>query len=1164
MPDATLPGAASDGAASEPSGDQADSPEAGPPGLNPAQRDAVTAPDGPILVVAGAGSGKTRVLTHRVAHLIETRRASPFGVLAITFTNKAADEMKERVATLVGPVARRMWVSTFHSACSRILRQEAARVGLRPTFSIYDQSDSVRLVDYVRRGLNLDPKRFPPRQLHARISALKNELIEPSEAAASAVTTLERRSAEVYGEYQRRLLEASAVDFDDLLVLAVKLFREHPDALARWRHRFAHLLVDEFQDTNMAQWELVRLLSEEHRNVMVVGDHDQCLVEGTPVTMADGSTRPIEEVRPGDLVRSCYGSGDFRGAPVTRVHRSMSSAGVAVTLASGRRIVSTREHTHFAGFVVGRTPQQHVTYVMWRADKGFRVGVSRTYTDGQAKPILGPILRCNHEHADAMWVVSVHATEADARFAESLLAARYGLPTVPYQARNPERAGDRSLVGNQGLLDALFAELDTEKGGDRLLADHGLSFEHPHHNPATRTIRATGLPRRRLSVVLCGDRRGRTPMHRISLFGYDDEGRRALESIGLSVRPARQGSSGWRFETCNADMGVIAAIVERVRQVLDVRVRHMARLARNDDSPTANALPFLPASSVRPGMVMVDETGEFDTVTEVEMIDLDRPVYDLDIEPTHNFVAGGIVTHNSVYAFRGADYRNLARFEAVFPERTLIVLDQNYRSTKPILEAANAVITNNIARQPKHLWTEQEGGEQIVRYHADDEHDEARYCVQEIARLTEQEGYRYGDIAVFYRTNAQSRVIEEVLVRAGIPYRVFGGVKFYDRREVKDALAYLRALVNPDDEVSWKRVVNVPKRGVGDTSVAKVDAYARQTGLTFRDALAEAPAAGVTGKALGGIKDLLALTSQLERVAHTGVSPLVDAILDRTGYIAELEAEHTIEAQGRIENLRELVGVCAEFDTALDAGEMSGLPGIAGVGTPGADGDATPASVVVPEGLARVQAFLEAVALVTDMDVSEAAEVGTDTSTVSLMTLHAAKGLEFPVVFIAGLEDGVFPHSRSLGEPDELEEERRLCYVGITRAMQRLYLCHAWSRTLFGATDYRLPSRFLAEIPEDLVRVIGDDAIGRGGRSGGGRGAHRDAVVAASLRPHGPLLSGASSLGLRVGDDVVHDTFGEGVIIDVEGSGDQAEAIVRFGDKGEKRLLLTWAPLRRP
>ena len=377
----------------------------------------------------------------------------------------------------------------------------------------------------------------------------------------------------------------------------------------------------------------------------------------------------------------------------------------------------------------------------------------------------------------------------------------------------------------------------------------------------------------------------------------------------LSVlRRAPDGSVTTESETVHSDMRTLQRSIARLEHELGVTVKPVARLA------PAVSLPFTPASSVREGMVMVDEFGEFDNVMSVERVDLDVPVYDLDIDRTHNFVAEGIVTHNSIYKFRGADFRNLMRFEEVFPESTVIVLDQNYRSTQNILDAANAVIANNAARRPKHLWTEQVGGELITRYHAEDEHDESSYITHEITRLVDSEGHRFGDVAVFYRTNAQSRVVEEAFVRAGIPYRVVGGVKFYDRREVKDILAYLRALVNPDDEVSWRRVVNTPKRGVGDTSINRVAAYAQGAGLTFREALREANVAGVTGKALGGIRDLLELMVEFEGLAPRGVGGIVEAILDRTGYLAELEAERSIEARGRIENLQEFV-VCAASST---------------------------------------------------------------------------------------------------------------------------------------------------------------------------------------------------------------------------------------------------------
>jgi DNA helicase-2/ATP-dependent DNA helicase PcrA len=740
-------------------------------GLNPDQAEAVSHGDGPLLVVAGAGSGKTRVLTHRIAHLIGDRGVSPFEILAITFTNKAAEEMKSRVAALVGPVAAKMWVSTFHAACVRILRRDGGRLGYPSSFTIYDQADAVRLTGYVLRDLNVDTKRFPPRAVHATISAAKNELVDPATYAASASGIYERRIADVYTEYQARLVKAGAMDFDDLLGQAVRLLQTQPDVLEHYRTRFKHVLVDEYQDTNRAQNELVTLLAGTHRNVCVVGDSDQ-----------------------------------------------------------------------------------------------------------------------------------------------------------------------------------------------------------------------------------------------------------------------------------------------------------------------------------------------------------------------------------SIYRFRGADVRNILDFERAFPDATVVVLDQNYRSTQTILDAANAVIANNVGRTPKALWTDSGGGDRITRHRADDEHDEAGFVAREVAKLHDGGSHRWGDVAVFYRTNAQSRVLEEALVRAGVPYRVIGGTRFYDRREVKDALAYVRAAVNPIDEVSVKRVLNLPRRGIGDTTVGRIDAWAAAHGTSFTEALRTAEAAGVKGTALRGIADFLRLLDELAARVEDGPAALIEAAIASSGYLAELESERTVESQGRIENLAELVGVARE--------------------------------------VSDVDAFLESVSLVADVDAHDP-----DESSVTLMTLHSAKGLEFPVVFLVGMEDGVFPHLRSLGEPDELEEERRLAYVGITRARERLYLTSAWSRTLFGSTQYNPPSRFLEEIPADLVTEVGGTRRGQGGsgwrsidddrdrdrrRRGGGDtdgrifGA-RSRIVESAIRggPTPPPTTGAEALGLRVGDDVRHGTFGEGVITDLVGVGEKAEAVVQFREKGEKRLLLSWSPLEK-
>ncbi|MEN9286144.1 MAG: ATP-dependent helicase PcrA [Actinomycetota bacterium] len=738
--------------------------------LNPDQRDAVEYLGGPLLIVAGAGSGKTRVLTHRVAHLIASG-VHPMNILAITFTNKAADEMRARVKSLVGEVADRMWVSTFHAACVRILRMTADKIGYTKNFTIYDSSDSQRLIGQIIRDLNLDPKRFPAKGAQARISLWKNELVDAGGANDTAFGPFDKKYAEIYSEYQHRLHRAGAMDFDDLLVNVVMLFRRNPDALAAFQDRFKHVLVDEYQDTNLAQNEIVLLLGREHHNVCVVGDTDQ-----------------------------------------------------------------------------------------------------------------------------------------------------------------------------------------------------------------------------------------------------------------------------------------------------------------------------------------------------------------------------------SIYAFRGADYRNILQFERAFPDVYTVVLAQNYRSTQVILDAANAVISNNVERKPKELWTEVGSGDKIVRYYAEDEDEEARFVIAELKRLHRHEAVNWRETAVFYRTNAQSRVIEEFLIDADIPYRVIGGTKFYDRKEVKDAIAYLRCVANPADEISIRRVINVPRRGVGDTSLDKVAALAAQQSLGLSVALRRAAQAGVGGAALRGINDFITLIDSLAGEVEQGPAHLLRELLERSGYLAELRNEDTIESQGRVENLEELIGAAEEFPDTND--------------------------------------FLEKVSLVSDTD-----DIAGDDK-VMMMTLHSAKGLEFPNVFIIGMEEGVFPHSRSLLESAALEEERRLAYVGITRAERRLYVSHAWSRSLHGSRQYNPPSRFLDEIPLDLLDRRGsvdtgaDEGRGhlrertdwsrtpvpdfRGGSSRGtSRGGSRSVTSAASdaLRP--PAREPRTEHTFSIGDDVVHPVFGEGVIINVEGTGEKAEAEVRFVDRGTKRLALAWAPLTK-
>jgi len=1078
--------------------------------LNPAQREAVLTTEGPLLVIAGAGSGKTRVLTHRVAHLLTAHGVKPNEILAITFTNKAASEMKERVERNLGPVARAIWIMTFHSACGRMLRSEAERLGYRSNFTIYDQADQVRLVKACLEELERDPKRFVPRGIHSQISNAKNQLIGPDEYASRVASFYDQTVADVYTLYQRRLFASNAVDFDDMLMLTVDVLQRFPEAHAKWAKAFRYVMVDEYQDTNHAQYVLLKLLAGDHQNLMAVGDPDQCLVEGTLVTMGDGAQRPIEDVSEGDEVLSCYGSGLFRAAKVTRTHRSEAREGIAITTASGRRLVSTPEHMHFAGFKTGRTPQLHMTYLMWKNGSGFRVGTSRTYTNSRDGALAGPAVRLNGEHADAAWVVAVHDDEAEARIAETLLSLKYQLPTLPFVARRNRESERKSVVADQSALDRIFAELDTEFSGRTLLAEEGLSFSHPHFSSATTTVGAR--VRRRLTVTLCGDPRGANPLHKLSLFGYDEEGRQALEAIGLSLRPAYKGSSGWRFETSHADIARIAEILDQIKQVIDVSVRFTARLADSSGAlgKERNSLPFMPAAAVRPVMVMFAADGTFDLVESVERVELDAAVYDLDVERTHNFVADGLVTHNSIYAFRGADIRNILEFERDFPSTKVIPLEQNYRSTNTILQAANNVISHNRERKEKNLWSDLGEGEPVRVVETEDEHGEARFVAAEIAARIE-EGYSAREIAVVYRTNAQSRVLEDVLVRQGIAYQVIGGPRFYERAEIKDLIAYLQVIDNPADAVSLMRIANRPRRGIGDTSIARLVNYADGLGTSLWEAMGHVEEAGLASASAKAVTQFRNVMETLMATAtDADVGTIVEAVLDRTGFLESLEAERTIEARGRIENLEELVGVAREYDAGGEERSLSG--------------------------------FLQEISLYSDQDALRNDEEG-DGGQVTLMTLHNAKGLEFRAVFMIGVEEGIFPHARSI-EENSLEEERRLAYVGMTRAKERLVLTHALRRNLYGRSDANLPSRFLDELP-----TIGVERERLRPTSWSDYGSHVREVAPRTDIPD-----------LSTGDTVRHQSLGTGIVTRIEPG---SVVTVRFEDGSERRLMLEYAPLER-
>ncbi|MHB8792245.1 MAG: DNA helicase PcrA [Thermoleophilia bacterium] len=718
--------------------------------LNEPQRRAVECPGGPLLVLAGAGSGKTRVLTNRIAFLIAAQGVKPHEILAITFTNKAANEMKDRVELLLGPIARTMWVSTFHAACARILRKEAQQLGYQRNFTIYDAGDQVRIVKRCLKELGLDPKRFPPKGIHAVISSAKNRLVDAEAFSGVVENFFDDTVAKVYVLYQKKLFANNAMDFDDLLMRTVDLFQRFPDRLEHYQNSFRQILVDEYQDTNHAQYMLVNLLAKKHRNICVVGDDDQ-----------------------------------------------------------------------------------------------------------------------------------------------------------------------------------------------------------------------------------------------------------------------------------------------------------------------------------------------------------------------------------SIYSWRGADVRNILDFEKDYPEATVIKLEQNYRSTQVILSAANEVISNNSERKAKELWTDLGEGEPIRVAEMEDEHAEARFVAGEISRLERDSDFRPAEIAVFYRVNAQSRVLEDTLIRYGIPYRVVGGTKFYERAEIKDALAYLLVLDNPSDSVSFNRIINSPKRGIGAASVTVLSRFAESEGISMLEAASKAgDIADLRPAAVNAMAAFSAIMSQLaESAKQAQVAEILEETLVNSGYLNALSAERTVEAEGRLENLQEFVGVAEEYDSLHPAGSL--------------------------------REFLQEISLYTDIDKMPEVE-----EAITLMTLHNAKGLEFPVVFIIGAEEGIFPHSRSM-EEQNIEEERRLCYVGMTRARQRLYFSYTITRNLYGARNYNMASRFLGEMPEELVEF--ERALPAHGRfSGGMTGRVRfDEDLGEFEAPE----AGSEASFFNVGDDVVHATFGQGVIIGVEPGGTVA---VRFAaDGSERKLMVDYAPLRK-
>jgi len=1064
-------------------------------GLNDAQRQAVGAPLGAALILAGAGSGKTRVLVHRVAWLIEVEGASPHSILAVTFTNKAAAEMRRRIETLLRHPGGALWIGTFHGLAHRLLRLHWREAGLPQSFQILDSEDQARLLRKVLKALDLDETRWVPREILWFINAQKDEGLRPKHLKDDGDPT-RRQLIKIYQAYEEACQRGGVVDFAELLLRAYELWQNNPALLEHYRTRFRHVLVDEFQDTNAIQYKWLTLLAGPSGSPFAVGDDDQCLAAGTEVTMANGVKRTIESIVPGDLVLSSYGCGDLRPARVAECFaRQRQGQLVCLHLRSGAVVKSTPEHVHFAGYLLGETPQTYFLYLMHKEGVGFRLGTSQVYTEGQAKPMLGFEQRALQEHADALWIIRTHASESEARIDQLVTSLRFGLPTCPFVPRKGE--GVNGFAHDAILLRRVFKSLDTLVAAERLLEEGGLDIDRPHHRPQGRDSN-----RRNIVITLCGERRGQSPMHRITVAGVSLEDRAILESMGLSVRPAEAHGGSRRFEIVRADFGELMSIARGLRERLDGRYILQGHMLER-------SLPFVTAASIRPGMVMPVDSGRFDVVERIERETYDAEVYDLNVERTHNFVAGGVVTHNSIYRWRGARVENLNQFRRDYPQAALYKLEQNYRSTGNILKAANALIAHNAGRLGKTLWTSGADGERVKLYAAFNERDEADFVVNRIREWVERGGTR-SEVAVLYRSNAQSRVFEEAFLNARMPYRVYGGLRFFERAEIKDALAYLRLVASRGDDTSFERVVNLPARGIGAKTLDLVRDTARAQGTSLWMAAAHCIETGLAQRAGSALRVFMLIVDKLALdIRGLELHEQVDHVVQSSGLIEHYKKEKGERGEGRVENLLELVSAARGFS---------------------------------PEGETDMQPLESFLAHA----VLESGEGQADpySDCVQMMTLHSAKGLEFPVVFLAGMEDGLFPHQRSAADLAALEEERRLCYVGATRAMRQLYLTYAEQRRLYGVDQYGQPSRFIHELPPELVEEI--------------RPRLKISRPAFAKRDY---LEEAPSGGMRLGSRVRHAKFGDGVVLNFEGNGPQARIQVNFERQGTKWLMVSYANL---
>lgn len=1001
-------------------------------GLNEKQVEAVRATEGPVLIIAAAGSGKTKVLTHRIAYLIE-KGVGPENILAVTFTNKAAGEMKERISTLLKEKNIGMpLVGTFHSIGVKLLRRELDQLpnSYNSDFQIYDSDEQLGLVKNVMAELEIDSKKFNPRAILARISQAKTDLAAPEDYADSAKEFFEKVVAKIYPLYQKNLQTSNAMDFDDLIFLTVKMFQEKKNILEKYQDRFRYILVDEYQDTNRSQYLFLKLLARKHQNIMAVGDDYQCHLPGTKIRTSKG-IKKIEDIKKREIIVSPAGRGATCPAEVTALKKFQYKGQIIeIKTKNGHILRTTPNHILFSKLLPSKG--FYITYLMYSKKLGYRLGITTGIRRVKKhKDNLGLNVRANQERADKMWILKLSSTRSDAHFWESYYAFKYGIPTTVFFADRGN--GTDHLLMTQKHIEELFKLVPTTKRAEQLLRDLDFSFHYPHHRPQG-TIK---FKTKRIIVNLCyfsskatGVTRSDFRSGRISINNHDKVLKKILIKAGFRVRKGKE--NDWRIETSRRNNTEAENLAQQIANLCQAEIVRRALV-------TDLSFDFMPASHLHARMTIPTFDGkEFinDEILSIKKLNYEGPVYDLDIQKTHTYTANNFAVHNSIYGFRAADIRNILSFEKDYPEAKIIFLEQNYRSTQNILAVAQGIISKNKFQRHKKLWTENREGEKIFLSELDHEKAEGDFVSGTVREEIQKEGRRLSDFCVLYRTHAQSRAIEESLLKSGVPYRIIGGLKFYDRKEVKDILAYLKLIRNPADFLSLERIANIPARGIGKITFGRL----RQKHQESKEGLIkilkkESEEEGKTKtqqKALAGLTSLSSLVNGLtEQGKKDSLSKLIKKLLSETEYQKYLQ-EKTTEHEARWENVKELLTVTKKYDH-LKAKES--LP-----------------------------AFLEEVALLQMTD-----EIDPEEKSLTLMTVHAAKGLEFPVVFMIGMEEGIFPNHRTIGNLAELEEERRLCYVGITRAKEKLFLTHCRSRTMYGSWQANPPSQFLKEIPEEYL-----------------------------------------------------------------------------------------------